>query len=233
MSWLGLWSLNCDVAGVAICQTLPPPIARKLTQLAKFKRKKGSRGPVCLSVKSSDSPGSQDLHLHARVASFLRAGPTCVLTETLSIIALMAECLDGSSAGGSRGRGMDGMTSDRLPTPFNWWLHWVFRVAHGLFGAAHRLSLVAGGESALQFQSMCSSLPWLLLLQGTGSRAIGSVAVAHGFSRPACWIFLDQGSNSRPLNNHWTTREVPQVFFFLKATLLKYNWHTHKKTAYI
>lgn len=44
LSWLGLWSLNCDVAGVAICQTLPAPIARKLTQLAKFKRKKGSRG---------------------------------------------------------------------------------------------------------------------------------------------------------------------------------------------
>ena len=41
-----------------------------------------------------------------------------MLTEHLSIIALMADCLDGSSADGSRGRGMDEMTSDRLPNSF-------------------------------------------------------------------------------------------------------------------
>ena len=71
---------------------------------------------MCLSVKSSDSPGSQDLHLHMGAASFLRPELTCVLTEHLSIIALTADCSDGFSADGPRGRGMDEMTSDRLVT---------------------------------------------------------------------------------------------------------------------
>lgn len=72
---------------------------------------------MCLSVKSSDSPSSQDLHLHMGAASFLRAEPTCVLTEHLFIIALTADYSDGLNADGSRGRGMDEMTSDRLVTP--------------------------------------------------------------------------------------------------------------------
>ena len=54
------------------------------------------------------------------------------------------------------------------------------------------------------------SLPWLLLLQSTGSRACGfqqlqragSVVVAHRLSCPeACGIFLDQGLN--PCLLHW------------------------------
>ena len=43
--WLGPWSFNCDAVGVAICQTLPPPTARKLTWLANFKRNKRKQGP--------------------------------------------------------------------------------------------------------------------------------------------------------------------------------------------
>ena len=105
------------MVGVAICQTLPPSIARKLTHWLILKGKKKEVGePVCLSVKSSDSPGSQGLHLHVGAASFLRAEPTCVLKEHLSIIALTADCSDGLNADGSRGRGMDEMTSDRLIT---------------------------------------------------------------------------------------------------------------------
>ena len=47
--------------------------------------------------------------------------------------------------------------------------------------AAHRLSLVVviGGHSLLRCTGF--SLRWLLLLQSTGSRHAGSVAVAHGF----------------------------------------------------
>ena len=46
------------------------------------------------------------------------------------------------------------------------------------------------------------SLPWLLLLQSTGSRAHGLTTVAHRRScSVACGIFLDQGSNLCHL--HW------------------------------
>ena len=46
------------------------------------------------------------------------------------------------------------------------------------------------------------SLPWLLLLQSTGSRAHGLSTVAHRCScSVACGIFLDQGSNLCHL--HW------------------------------
>ena len=94
------------------------------------------------------------------------------------------------------------------------WLHWVF-------AAACRLSLVAvsGGYSLLPCVGF--SLPWLLLLQSTGSRCTGfsscstwaqqlwlagsraqaQQCVVHGLScSAACGIFPDQGSNPCSLN---------------------------------
>ena len=74
---------------------------------------------------------------------------------------------------------------------FIFWLTWIFI-------AGHRLSLVAtsGGYSLLW--STGFSLQWLLLLQSTGFRHVGSVVVVHGLSyHSACGIFPDQ--NSCPL----------------------------------
>ena len=49
---------------------------------------------------------------------------------------------------------------------FNFWLRWVFV-------AVHRLSLVAVSRGYSSLWSMGFSLPWLLLLQSTGSRCTG------------------------------------------------------------
>ena len=77
--------------------------------------------------------------------------------------------------------------------------------------AARGLCLVvaSGGCSSLRCAGF--SLRWLLLLRSTGSRCTGfsscgsraSVVVEHGLisCSAACGIFLDQGSNPRPL--HW------------------------------
>ena len=58
--------------------------------------------------------------------------------------------------------------------------------------------------------SQCTGLSpsWPLLLQGTGSRRAGSVAVAHGPSCSAAYgILPDQGANPRPL--HWQADSQP------------------------
>ena len=81
------------------------------------------------------------------------------------------------------------------------WLCWVFVSVRGL-------SLVAasGGHSSSRCTGLSLSRP--LLLQSTGSRRTGSVAVAHGPScSVACGIFPDQGSNLCPL--HWQADSQP------------------------
>ena len=70
------------------------------------------------------------------------------------------------------------------------------------------LPLVAasGGHSSSRCAGLSLSRP--LLLQSTGSRRTGSVAVAHGPScSVACGIFPDQGSNPHPL--HWQADSQP------------------------
>ena len=70
-----------------------------------------------------------------------------------------------------------------------------------------RLSLVAVSGYSLLW-SLGFSLQWLLLLQSTGSRCMGSVVLVHGLRcPPACGIFLDQGSNPCPL--HWQVDSLP------------------------
>ena len=81
------------------------------------------------------------------------------------------------------------------------WLCWVFVSVRGL-------SLVAesGGHSSLRCAGLSLSRP--LLLQSTGSRRTGSVAVAHGLScSAACGILPDQGLNLCPL--HWQADSQP------------------------
>ena len=58
---------------------------------------------------------------------------------------------------------------------FNFWLCWVFV-------AALRLSIVAASRGYSLLQCAGFSLRWLLLLQSTGSRRLGSVVVARGLS---------------------------------------------------
>ena len=78
---------------------------------------------------------------------------------------------------------------------FYFWLHWVFV-------AACRLSLVAASRGNPSLRCVGFLLRWLLLLQSTGSRHVGSVVVVHRLSySAACGIFPDQGSNPCPL--HW------------------------------
>ena len=70
------------------------------------------------------------------------------------------------------------------------------------------LPLVAasGGHSSSWCAGLSLSRP--LLLRSTGSRRVGSVAVAHGPScSAACGIFPDQGSNPCPL--HWQADSQP------------------------
>ena len=76
----------------------------------------------------------------------------------------------------------------------------IYLILAMIFFALCGLSLVAASESYSSLQCMDSSLQWLLLLQGTGSRCIGSVHVTHGLSCcMVCGIFPDQGSNLCPL----------------------------------
>ena len=64
----------------------------------------------------------------------------------------------------------------------------------------------SGGHSSSRCAGFSPSRP--LLLQSTGSRRAGSVAVAHGpSSSAACGILPDQGSNPRPL--HWQADSQP------------------------
>ena len=74
------------------------------------------------------------------------------------------------------------------------------------------------------------SLPWLLLLQSTGSRACGfqqlqragSVVVAHRLSCPeACGIFLDQGLN--PCLLHWQEDSLPLSHQGIPLSLFKWD----------
>ena len=73
------------------------------------------------------------------------------------------------------------------------WLCWIFVSVRGL-------SLVAasGGHSSSRCAGLSLSRP--LLLRSTGSRRVGSIAVAHGSSCSTAYgIFPDQGSNPCPL----------------------------------
>ena len=91
------------------------------------------------------------------------------------------------------------------------------------------LSLVAasGGHSSSRCAGLSLSRP--LLFQSTGSRRVGSVAVAHRPScSAACGILPDQGSNPCPL--HWQADSQPLRhqgspvhihLFILKHLLLK------------
>ena len=66
--------------------------------------------------------------------------------------------------------------------------------------------VASGGHSSSRCAGLSLSRP--LLLQSTGSRRAGSVAVAHGPScSAACGIFPDQGSNPCPL--HWQADSQP------------------------
>ena len=56
---------------------------------------------------------------------------------------------------------------------FYFWLCWVFVAVHGL-------SLVAASRGYSSLRCTGFSLRWLLLLQSTGSRRTGSIAVARG-----------------------------------------------------
>ena len=77
-----------------------------------------------------------------------------------------------------------------------------------VFVSVRGLSPVAasGGHSSLRCAGLSLSRP--LLLQSTGSRRAGLVAVAHGPScSAACGIFPDQGSN--PCPPHWQADSQP------------------------
>ena len=81
------------------------------------------------------------------------------------------------------------------------WLCWVFVSVRGL-----SLAAASGGHSSSRCAGLSPSRP--LLLQSTGSRRTGSVAVEHGLScSVACGIFPDQGSNPCPL--HWHADSQP------------------------
>ena len=61
--------------------------------------------------------------------------------------------------------------------------------------------------------------------------------MVHRFSCPmTCGIFLDQGLNgvpciARQIINHWTTREVPQNYFYTGVSSNRRSqWHPHSST---
>ena len=75
--------------------------------------------------------------------------------------------------------------------PTSPWSKWI--AAGGLF-------LIATSRGYSSLWGAVFSFQWLLLLWSTGSRAHGSVVVAHRLSCPKdCGIFPDQGSNPCPL----------------------------------
>ena len=97
-------------------------------------------------------------------------------------------------------------------SPFLFFLNFIYLFIYFwlccVFISVRGLSLVAasGGHSSLRCTGL--SLSWPLLLQSTGSRHTGSVAVAHGPScSAACGIFPDQGLNLCPL--HWQADSQP------------------------
>ena len=74
-------------------------------------------------------------------------------------------------------RGMWDHSSPTRDQAFFFWLRWVFIAAHGL-------SLVAESRGYSSLRCAGFSLWWLLLLQSTGSRLTGLVALRHmGSSR--------------------------------------------------
>ena len=74
------------------------------------------------------------------------------------------------------------------------WLSWISVAVHGL-------SLVASSRNYSLIALLSFSLLWLLLLQSTGCRQVGSIVVVHWSSCPMpCGIFPDQESNPYPLN---------------------------------
>ena len=103
--------------------------------------------------------------------------------------------------------------------------------------AGFSLAAVSGGFSFLEHAGF--SLWWLVLLQGTGSRAcglqllwhLGSVVVAHGIScLTACQSSWTRDQTHVPCIGRWTfnhrtTREVQQTFIksLLCVRFWKYN----------
>ena len=97
-----------------------------------------------------------------------------------------------------------------IPSTYNFHLSFFFKKKWAkllfIFGCAgsslpHKLFSSCSAWGLLSSCSTCFSLQWLLLLQSTGSRAIGSVLVGLRLSCfEACGIFLDQGSNPCLLN---------------------------------
>ena len=85
--------------------------------------------------------------------------------------------------------------------------------------AVHRLSLVAAGWGAtLQLWCVVLSLQWLLLLQGTGSRACGRSSLVQGLSCSRRHVGSSWTKDpahvfciGRQILSHWTTKEVPSV----------------------
>ena len=79
------------------------------------------------------------------------------------------------------------------PGQNQWWLQsfllcidlCIYFWLHGVFAAAHRLFLVAtsGGYSLVAAHRLLIAVPWLLLLQSTGSRHSGLVAAVLRLSR--------------------------------------------------
>ena len=98
-----------------------------------------------------------------------------------------------------------------------------------VFTAVYGLSLVAASRG--YFLVLHLSRRWFLLLQSTDSRVRASVVAEQWLSFPmAGEVFPDQGLNPSPLHwqvdsffffgrwilNHWTTREVFSLSFFIQ-----------------
>ena len=84
-----------------------------------------------------------------------------------------------------------------LPTEFLYFLRFTYLLLLAVWGLfSNSCEVVSGGYSSLQCVGL---LPRWLLLQGPGSRHMGSVVLAHRPSCSASWtILLDQGSNLFP-----------------------------------
>ena len=86
------------------------------------------------------------------------------------------------------------------------WTEWNLTVLDLLCCTPVFLAVGCRGYSSLQGTGF--SLWWLLLLQSTGSKRLGSVVETHGLScSSACGIFRNQGSNPCPL--HWQVDSHP------------------------
>ena len=76
------------------------------------------------------------------------------------------------------------------------------------------------------------SLQWFSHCRAQALGCVVSVVVVHRLSCPmTCGIFLDRGLNgvpciARQIINHWTTREVPQNYFYTGvASNRRRQWH--------